>query len=212
MAVLDLEEQEQLAALKAWWIDNRNWMLGTVVVCAVIVGSWRGWQYYEIKQANEAAILYAEFIKQVESNDYKRVNDAAAAVMDKFSGSAYASRAALLAAQINEQNKDPAKAKIQLQWVIDHSHEAGLTDVAKLRFSAMMLDDKNFSGAIKLLDSKHQPAFDGLYADLKGDVLNAEGKLEEARTAYKLASEKVDSKGTYRNLIQIKLDALGQTK
>jgi predicted negative regulator of RcsB-dependent stress response len=212
MAVLDLEEQEQLAAFKAWWHDNRTWLVGTLLVCAVVVGGWRGWHYYQNKKANDSAILYASFVQQVESNDIKRVNDAAAAVMEKFPSSAYGSRAALLAAQLNEQSKDVAKAKTQLQWVADHTSEAGLKDVASLRLVAILLDEKKYDEATKLLDAKHQASFDGLYADLKGDVLSAQGKVEEAKTSYKLAYEKMDTKSAYRNLIQMKMDALGTTK
>jgi len=63
------------------------------------MGGWRGWQYYQHNQSNQAATLYAEFIRQLEGTDAGRVNDAAAAVMDRFAATAYASRAALLAAQ-----------------------------------------------------------------------------------------------------------------
>lgn len=212
MAVLDLQEQEQLEALKAWWSDNRTWLVGTLLVCAVVVGGWRGWHYYQNKQANESAILYAEFVKRVETNgDNKRMNDAAEAVMNKYADSAYASRAALLAAQFNEQEKNAGKAKMQLQWVIDHANEIGLKDVASLRLAAIFLDEKKYDEASKLLDTKHQASFDGLYADLKGDVLSAQGKTDEAKTSYKLAYEKIDAESAYRNLIQMKMDALGTT-
>ncbi|MDD5299997.1 MAG: tetratricopeptide repeat protein [Gallionella sp.] len=212
MAALDLQEQEQIDALKAWWKDNGTRLLGVLLAVTIAMGGWRGWQYYQHKQSNEAATLYAGFTKQLESNDAKRINDAAAAVMDKFSSTPYASRAALLAAQVNEQGKDVARAKTQLQWVIDHAGEAGLKEVARLRLAAVLLDEKNYAGALKLLEARHPASFDGLYADLKGDVLGAQGKAEEARSAYKLAYEKTDVKSAYRNLIQLKMDALGEAK
>jgi predicted negative regulator of RcsB-dependent stress response len=130
MAVLDLQEQEQVEALKAWWKDNRNWLLGALLVVLVTGGGWRGWQYYQHQQADAAATLYRQFIEQLGSNDVKRVNDAAAAVTDKFASTAYAARAMLLAAQVNEQGKDVARTKTQLQWVIDNAAEATLKDVA----------------------------------------------------------------------------------
>ena len=49
-------------------------------------------------------------------------------------------------------------------------------------------------------------------ADLKGDVLNAQGKADEARAAYQLALTKTDAQSKYRILIQMKLDALGGAK
>jgi len=212
MAALDLQEQEQLEALKAWWKDNGNFVLGTVMVLVVAMGGWRGWQYYQHEQATGAATLYQQVVEQVGSNDAKRVNDAAAAVMDKFATTAYAARAALLAAQVNEQVKDPARAKTQLQWVIDHASEATLKDVARLRLAAILLDEKNYADAMKLLDAKHSESFDGLYSDLRGDVLSAQGKTEEARSAYKLAFDKFDAQSLYRNLIQMKIDSLGAAK
>lgn len=212
MAALDLQEQEQLDTLKAWWKENGNRLLGVLLIAVVAMGGWRGWQYYQNKQSSEAATLYAGFLLQLESNDAKRINDAAAAVMDKYAGSGYAPRAALLAAQVNEQGKEAARAKTQLQWVIDHAAEAGLKDVARLRLAAVLLDEKNYADAMKLLEAKHPASFDGLYADLRGDVLSAQGKTDEARSAYKLAYEKTDAKSMYRNLIQIKMDALGEAK
>jgi predicted negative regulator of RcsB-dependent stress response len=213
MAALDLEEQEQMEALKAWWQDNRAWLLGTLAAVAVLMAGWRGWQYYQGSQAQQSAVLYGEFVKQVESKDVKRMNDAAAVVMDKYPSSAYAARAALVAAQLNaDAAKDMAQAKTQLQWAIDHAAEEGLKEVARLRLAAVLLDEKNFEGALKLLDAKHQEAYDGLYADLRGDVLTAQGKKEEARTSYKLAYEKTDANNAYRDLIQLKMDALGSGK
>jgi predicted negative regulator of RcsB-dependent stress response len=212
MAVLDSHEQEQLEALKTWWRENRNQILGGILIVIVAAGGWRGWQYYRHQQAVEAATLYQQFIQQLGSNDSKRINDAAAAVMDKFSSTPYATRAALLAAQVNEQGKDKARAKTQLQWVIDNAGEGTLKDVARLRLAAILLDEKNYADALKMLDTKHPDSFDGLYDDLRGDVLSAQGKIDEARSSYKLAYEKTDPQSMYRNLIQIKLDALGAAK
>ncbi|MFA6921942.1 MAG: tetratricopeptide repeat protein [Gallionella sp.] len=212
MAVLDLQEQEQLDTLKAWWKDNGTWVLGSVLVVVVAMGGWRGWQYYQNKQTAEAATLYQQFVDQLASNDPKRVNDAAAAVMDKYAATPYAPRAALIAAQVNESVKEPAHAKTQLQWVLEHGKEDGLKSVAGLRMASLLLDEKDYAGALKLLEAKHAASFDALFADLKGDVLNAQGKPVEARAAYQAAFDKLDAKSTYRNLVQMKLDAFGAPK
>jgi predicted negative regulator of RcsB-dependent stress response len=212
MATLDLQEQEQLDALKAWWNDNRNQILGALLIVVVVMGGWRGWHYYQNKQSYGAAALYQQFIEQLASNDTKRINDAATAVTDKFGSTAYAARAELLAARVNEQANDPARAKTQLQWVIDNAREDTLKDVARLRLAAVLLDEKKYADALTLLEAKHPDSFDGLFADLKGDVFSAQGKIDEARSAYKLAYEKIDAQSIYRSLIQMKLDALGSAK
>jgi len=212
MAALDLQEQEQLEAFKAWWKENSNQVFAVLLIVLAAIGGWRGWQYYHQKQIIEAATLYEGFFRQLESSDAKRINDAAAAVMEKYSSSAYASRAALQAAKVNEENKDFARARTQLQWAIDHAVEEDLKDVARLRLAAILIDEKKYDDALALLKSPHPASFDGLYSDLRGDVLSAQGKTEEARSAYKLAYEKADKQGAYRNLIEMKLDALGAAK
>jgi predicted negative regulator of RcsB-dependent stress response len=212
MATLDLQEQEQVDAFKHWWKDNGTWLLLLLVLALGGLAATKGWQSYKDKQANEAATLFAELNKQISSNDPKRINDAAAAVIDQYGSSAYAPRAALVAAQANIQVKDVVHAKTQLQWVIDHANEAALKDVARLKLASLLLDEKSYTEALALLDVPHPDSFAGLYADLKGDVLNAQGKTEEARAAYQQAFNKTDAKSAYYNLIQMKLDALGGAK
>jgi predicted negative regulator of RcsB-dependent stress response len=212
MAVLDLQEQEQVDAFKAWWKDNGKWLLIALVVAASGFAATQGWQFYKDKKIAEASTLYAELEKQLASNDPKRINDAEQAVIDKFASTAYAPRAALLAAQVNIQSNDVPRAKSQLEWVIKNAEETGLQNVARLKLASVLLDEKNYADALKLLDVKHAESFMGLYADLKGDVLKAQGKADEARAAYQLALTKTDTHSKYRNLIQMKLDALGGAK
>ena len=212
MAALDAHEQEQLESIKAWWKDNGNWIIAGLLAAAVVIGGWRGWSYYQYQQSAKAATLFQEFSEQLGTGDAKRINDAATAMMDKFAGSVYAARAALIAAQVNEQLKDTANAKSQLAWVIDNAGEQGLEDMARLRLAAVLLDEQNYADALKQLDTEHMESLDALFSDLRGDILNAQGKKDEARSAYKLAVEKMDERSMYRNLIQIKLDALGTAK
>lgn len=212
MAALDLQEQEQVDAFKAWWKDNGKWLLIAVAVAISGFAAMQGWQFYKEKKMAEASTLYAELEKQLTSNDPKRINDAGQAVIDKFGSTAYAPRAALLTAQVNIQTKDIARAKTQLEWVIQHADETGLQNLARLKLASVLLDEKNYAEALKLLDAKHAESFMGLYADLKGDVLNAQGKADEARAAYQLALTKTDAQSKYRILIQMKLDALGGAK
>lgn len=212
MATLDLHEQEQVEAIKAWWKENGRWVLVALILALGSFVAVRGWQSWQGGKEQQAATLYADVIQQLGSNDPKRVGDAAQAVVDKFGSTAYAARAQLLAAQASIKAKDDTKATTQLQWVIDHASEDGLQNVARLKLASLLLDEKKYDAALKQLDAKHPASFDGLYADLKGDVLLAQGKKEDARTAYHLAYDKIDEKNSYRNLVRMKLDALGGTK
>ena len=45
--------------------------------------------------------------------------------------------------------------------------------------------------------------------DRKGDILVAQAKIDDARKAYQAALEKMTDKNPARQLVQIKLDAIG---
>ena len=212
MAELDLHEQEQVDALKAWWKENGRWVIGAVAAGLLVLAGMQFWKSHQSSQAAEAAKLYAEVMKQAATNDAKRVGDAADALVSRYGSSAYAPRAQLLAAQASLQARDVARAKVQLQWVIEHASESGLQDAARLKLASVLLDEKKYDEALKQLDAAHPESFTGLYADLKGDVLSAQGKVAEARAAYQQAYDKTDAQSMYRNLIQLKMDGLGSAK
>jgi predicted negative regulator of RcsB-dependent stress response len=212
MSSLDLQEQEQVEALKAWWKENGKWVIGALVVGLLSFSGIRFWKSYQSGQAAEASKLYVEVLKQASTNDAKRVGDAADALVSRYGNSAYATRAQLLAAQANLQARDIARAKVELQWVIEHASETGVQDTARLKLASVLLDEKKYDEALKQLDAVHPESFTGLFADLRGDVLSAQGKVAEARAAYQQAFDKTDAKSMYRNLIQLKMDGLGSAK
>lgn len=212
MSSLDLQEQEQVDELKAWWKENGKWIIGALLVGSLGFAGTTYWKNHKASQAAKAAKLYAEVVKQVSSNDAKRISDAADALVSRYGSSAYAPRAQLLAAQANLQARDVAHGKVELQWVIEHADETGLQDTARLKLASVLLDEKKYDEALKQLDAAHPDSFTGLYSDLRGDVLSAQGKVAEARVAYQQAYDKMDAKSGYRNLIQLKLDGLGSAK
>lgn len=212
MSVHDLEEQERIDALKAWWKQHGNTVTLGIALFAAVMAGIQGWRWYKQKQNVEAVAIYQAVQAGAQANDVKKIREAAGAIMEKYPSTAYATRAALEAARANYESGDAQSAKAQLQWVTENASEAQARDVARLRLAGVLLDEKNYAEAVKLLETKHDEAFDGLYADVKGDVMAAQGKMAEARTAYQTALSKIDEKSTYRKFIELKLDGLGEAK
>lgn len=208
----DLEEQEQIAAIKDWWKQYGNLVVLAVVVAALTTTALYGWRYYRHQQTQAAATLYQQLGQAESSNDAKRVRDIAAQIIDKYAVTPYAAMAALAGARASFGAGDLAAAKTQLQWTIDNAREDEMRDVARLRLAGVLLDEKNYAEALKLTEAKPVESFSGLYADMKGDIYVAQGKLAEARSAYQQALDRSEPQSQYRNLIQLKLDALGDAK
>lgn len=209
MAVYDLEEQDQLEDLKAWWARWGNYVTTVVVAACIGFVALQGWRWWQHSQAEQASVLYGAIGNAARANDLPKAKDAMTSLADKFAGTGYAPRGALVVARMLFDNGDKAGAKAQLQWVIDHGSEDALKQIARYRLAEVQFDDKQYDDALRTLDAKHDDAFVGLYADLRGDLLAAAGKTTEARTAYQIAIAKLDPKSPYHQYVQVKLDALG---
>lgn len=209
MAVYDLEEQEKLDDLKAWWAQNSKYVSAVVVVVALVVIGVQGWRWYQRTQAEQAGVLYQAVSQAAKANDLTKAKEPATQIVDRFGGTAYAPRAALLYAKLLYDSGDKAGARTQLQWVVDHASEDDLKTVARFRLAQAMLDEKQYDDALKMVDVKTDDAFTGVFADLKGDILAAQGKNAEAKTAYAIALAKIDPQSPYRAFVQVKFDALG---
>ena len=209
MAVYDLEEQEKLDDLKAWWEQNSKYVSAAVVVVALVVIGVQGWRWYQRTQAEQASVLYQAVSQAARANDVSKAKEPASQIVDRYARTAYAPRAALLYAKMLYDSGDKAGARAQLQWVVEHASGDELKSIARFRLAQAMLDEKQYDDALKTLDVKTDDAFAGLFADLKGDILAAAGKSAEAKSAYETALAKIDPKSPYRAFVQVKFDALG---
>lgn len=208
----DLEEQEQIDALKAWWRQNGRLLIVAAVAAIVAAGAVSAWRHYRDSQAAKASQLYATLEKAVRANDAKQVKEVATRLIDGYARTAYGPMAALAAAKADFEAGDLASAGRRLEWAAEHARDDEVRAIATLRLAGVRLDEKKYDEALKLLDGKHPDSFAGMYADLRGDALLALGKGAEAKAAYKLALEKLPPQSNFRLLIQLKLDALGDAK
>ncbi|HCN68981.1 MAG TPA: tetratricopeptide repeat protein [Candidatus Accumulibacter phosphatis] len=225
MATYDLEEQEQIAELKAWWKQHGNLVTGIITVAALAALGWQGWNWYQRNQSAQAAVVFGGLQKAIASNDSQRIKAASGELVDKYGGTVYAPLAALKTARAMVDAGDSKTARVQLAWVVEHGKEE-LRDVARLRLAALLLDEKAYDEALKVLDGPPTPGFTARFSDARGDVLAAQGKAGEARAAYRAALAGLDAadgsgKGrnslqdsqanaAYRESLQLKLDALGE--
>jgi len=209
MAAYDLDEQEKLGDLKEWWARYGNYVSGALLVVALAVAGAQGWRWWTAKQSMEASTLYFALSDAVGKKETARAKDAVTQLLDKYPGTGYAPRGALLAAKAAFDGGDLATAKTQLDWVVANSKEDELKSIARLRLASVLLDQKQYDAALAALDGKHADSFAGLFLDLKGDIYNVQGKTADAKSAYTAALAKLDAKGGLRQYTQLKLDALG---
>ena len=205
---LDLEEQEQVDELKALWKKYGNYITRGVIAFFVLYGLFQGWGYYQTKQSQGASEIYQSIVVLDEKNT-KDILEKSQKLLDDYSGTPYAGRAAILFAKASylEGNKDKAKEK--LEWASSHASESATESIALIQLGQILVEEKKYEDALKKANDVDNEGYLGLSNDLKGDILNAMGKKEEAKKAYQEALKRFGPKDPYAKLTQEKLESLG---
>lgn len=207
----NLEEQEQLDALKDLWKQYGNLVLTALTIFLFAFSAYMGWKWYQRTQAAQATLVYEALEKAVQEKEISKVKAAGGTLLEKYPGTAYAELGALLMARAYFEANDLAAAKAQLQWVLEHAKYEEYAAVARVRLAGILLDEKAYEAGLKMLAVEAPPAFEALFADRRGDLLVAQNKIDEARKAYDQALAAAGEKNNMRMVIELKRDALGVT-
>ena len=204
----DLEEQEQLDEFKAWWKKNGKMAINLVLAALVGYAAWQGYHYFENKKAVEASNLFQALVVTEPSN-IAEIKTQSAKLMENFSGTPYAGRAAVLAAKANFAANDSKSAKLQLEWAAKNAKESAVQAVAGLQLASILFDEKKYDEAQKVLNAILDTGYLGLKENLLGDILLAQGKPVEAKKAFENALNALDAQGKLHQYTQQKLESLG---
>jgi predicted negative regulator of RcsB-dependent stress response len=210
---LDLEEQEQLDQLKAFWKQYGNLITWVLIVVLGAFAAWNGWNLYQRDQSAKSGAMFDELDKAAQAGDADTAGRIFNDMKERYARTAFTQQGGLLAAKVQFEKGKPDAALTTLAWVSANAAETEYQTIAKLRAAGVLLDQKKYDEALKQLDSvaakDGAKEFDALVADRRGDVLLAQGKKDEAKAAYTKAWDTMDKTVDYRRLIEAKLTALG---
>ena len=217
MAAFDLEEQEQISQIKGWWEQYGTVVTAIAVVAALASVGWQGWSWYRGKQGAEASALYGVVQQAAAERNAQKAREAAGTIIEKYSGTPYADLAALMSAKVQSDVGDLKNARVPLAWAAEKANDPALRSLARLRLASVLLDEKAYDEALAQVQAPVDADMTARFADLKGDILVAKGKPEEARAAYKeavdaLAGATKSEASALREIAQAKLDAVGSVK
>lgn len=205
---LDLEEQEQVDELKAFWKKYGSYMTKGVIAFFLFYGAFEAWQYYQIKQSLSASELYQSIVVIDEKNT-KEIMERSEVIIDSYGGTPYGGRAAILFAKASYQEGMKDKAKEKLEWASRHAKESATESIALIQLGQILLEEKKYEDALKKAKDVNNEGYLGLSNDLQGDILNAMGKKDDAKKAYLEALKRFGPKDPYARFTQEKLETLG---
>jgi len=205
---LDLQEQEQVDALKAFWAVYGNLIMWTVTLLLAAFAAYNYWMKLERDKASMAGTMYGEVQAAAMAGDAKRAAQIFGDMKAKAPKTTYAQLGALLTAKVQADKGDAANATANLQWVADNGNDENAA-VAHLRLAGLLADAKKYDDALKQLALVKPASFEALVSDRRGDIELAQGQKDAATKAYKVAYDKLPENAQYRMLVDAKLTALG---
>lgn len=208
----DLEEQESLDQLKAWWEKWGTATLSVITVGCLAFATYNGWNWYQRNQGAKATAAYVQLQNAYVQKDAKNIKSIADGLMKEYPKHVFASLAALMKASDAQQSGDLETARSALNWVIT-SGQPEYQVVARVRLAGVELDAKKPEVALQVIEAA-QPLAEqkALVEDRMGDVYYALGRIEDARKVWQQAMQDDRSDGSILPLVSLKLQALPPQK
>lgn len=206
---LDLEEQEQLDQLKAFWKQYGNHITWVLIIALAAFVGWNRWEAWQRDQGEKAASLYDELDRAVQAGNADQATRIFGDMKERYPRAAFTHQAGLAAAKVEADKGQLDTARASLSWVAEKAGDEEYRAIAHLRLAGLLLDEKKYDEAMKQVDAVGAGPFAALAADRRGDVLVAQGKSEDAKAAYLRAWTGMDAKVDYRRLVEAKLNVMG---
>ncbi len=202
-------DEEQVEALKKWWLENGKSVVAGIVIGLSAIFGWRAWQDHTIAQAEAASSEYQNMIVAVRQGETDSALSHANAIMDDYNSTGYAPFAALMLARLAVDAEDYSTAEEHLRWAMEKSSNDQVRHIARLRLARLLIAQEKLDEAAPLLNIDNKGKFLTSYEELRGDIFIRQGMSEAARNAYKEALASSNATEESRSILQIKLDELG---
>ena len=199
-------DEEKGEEIKQWWKDNgRSVILGCVLGGAVLFGG-RYWLNYQNQQSLNSSQTYQELMGALAQDNKSLAETVSQKLTGEFSGTAYATFSEFEMAAAAVKNNDFESANKNLTWIMDNAKLSGHKELARLRLVQVLTNEAKYDQALSLISQSESTAYLSLLTELKGDVLVAQGKVSDARTAYEQAIVDLIEGEPRRQLLQLKLN------
>ncbi|MDX5328790.1 MAG: tetratricopeptide repeat protein [Marinobacter sp.] len=207
-------EEEQIQAIKDWWKKNGSSLLIGIGAALAIVFGWQAWQNHQAQQraeaANQFATLLNAFADESDENASETVAFVAETLRNDYGKSAYAIYGNLVLARQQMMVDGNAEAAIDsLSWALDKAADyPALSLVVRNRLARAQFAAERYDDALATLDgAANADAFAGVFSELRGDILLAQGDTDGARDAYITAREQNQQGRSC--ILELKLSDLG---
>lgn len=206
------EHADETERLKKWWKSYGPALILGIALGSAALGGLKYWQYHRAKQAEAASQLYEQLTENFQRRAAAGVDETGNKLLQDYASTPYAGKAALIMAKVHFDKSDIPGARRHLQWAMDKASETATRQIARLRLARLLLDQGELDPALELVSGADPAGFEAEHQELKGDILLAKGRTDEARRAYRAALDRLSKDSPYQRVLAMKLDDLGPEK
>lgn len=203
-----LSEREQLDRLMGWLRANIPWIVIGLAVGGLIVGGWRWWQARTDRSGVEGAQAYTQILDAFDHGDRTRGLDLVEQLRRNHPDSPYVDQADLAAARLLLETGQTDRAASYLTVIMGHSRDPQLVQIARLRLGRVQVALNHPEAALTTLGTANQGAFEGRYAEVRGDAYFAKGDKVQALREYRAARVAMGPAQAANDLLDLKINDL----
>ncbi len=199
-----LTEQEQIQQLKTWVKQYGPTIILGIVIALILSTGWRYWQNYQNKILIHASNVYDEMLTLRAQNNEEGATVQAKKLLAHYRKTPYADMASLLLARNAVLKKDYPEAIQQLDQVMNHSKNASIREIARIRTARILLTQQKADEALALLNKMDDKNYLGLVDEVRGDAYLVKKDPDAARKAYQLALQELPNDEVTRPILEMK--------
>jgi len=203
-----LTEQEQIQQLKNWIKQYGPTIIAGVLIAIAVTSAWHYWQNYQNKILIHASSIYDEMLTLRAQGNSSAALTQANKLRSHYAKTPYAQMAAYMLAREAVLKKNYPAAIKNLQWVIAHSRDTSMQQIARLRIARILITEKKPQEALEFLKKVDDKSFAGMIAEVKGDAYFAMNQIDSAKKTYELALQELPNAEVTRPILQMKYDNL----
>jgi predicted negative regulator of RcsB-dependent stress response len=203
-----LTEKEKLDQLLGWLRVNLPWIVLGLAVGGLIVGGWRWYQARTERSGIEASQAYGQILDAFQHGDRTRGLDMVEQLRHSHPDSPYVDQADLASARLLLETGQVDRASSYLNAVVGHSRDPELVVLARLRLARVQVAQNHADMALATLGTADQGAFEGRYAEVRGDAYFAKGDKAAALREYRAARAAMGPAQAANDLLDLKINDL----
>jgi len=205
----NMSEKEQIEQLKKWWKENGSSLITGVLLGLSLLFGGKAWMNWKDTQAQNASNIYAQMQSALKNNDVVMARSQANELISNYSGSGYATLAALNLAKLAMQDHEDAAAQAQLEWALAHARTPQLENIARTRLLRVLIDEKNYEQAETVFSQVVDAGeYSVIYTELQGDLAFARGDAGAAAEAYRAALDALPVQAPNAAYLRVKYENL----